>query len=58
MVFFFPSTLLGLLVLAAPSQAPRAPASTLPAAIRQALPAGYQELAAERGRQHLATAPL
>ena len=40
---------LGLLALAGPPQAPRDPVPPLPAAIRRALPAGYQVLAAERG---------
>ena len=39
---------LGLLALASPPQAPRDPVPTLPAAIRRALPAGYQVLAAEK----------
>ncbi|TVT40627.1 hypothetical protein FNT36_14250 [Hymenobacter setariae] len=40
---------LGLLTLANPLQASHDPVPTLPAAIRKALPAGYQVLAAERG---------
>ena len=45
----FSLPLIGLLALTAPRQAPHAPVPTLPAAIRQALPAGYHVLAAERG---------
>lgn len=49
MVFSFPLILPGLLALAALPQAPPEPAPAVPAAIRKALPAGYQVLAAEKG---------